>query len=221
MLVAQFQQPVYNLVYRILNDPADSADTTQDVFLKVFRGIKRFHGESSLKTWIYRIAVHEASNHRRWWFRHKSRETSIEAFGEPQENGASPLGLRDALADPGQSPLDGAIHGELRELVEAEIRQVPEPYRTTLVLRDVEDLSYEEVAEVLQISLGTVKSRLMRGREFLRKRMEPLVREFGAELGLNVQHAGKPNGSMLAEREKDSESGTTALGGAPGIEVTT
>ncbi len=78
-LIAHYHQPVYSLVYRILGDPADAADTTQEVFLKVFRGMKRFNGESSLKTWLYRIAVHEASNQRRWWFRHKSRETSMEA----------------------------------------------------------------------------------------------------------------------------------------------
>src|ERR1700758_2543980 len=77
-LIAHYHQPVYSLVYRILSDPADAADTTQEVFLKVYRGIKRFNGGSSLKTWIYRIAVHEASNQRRWWFRHKSRETSME-----------------------------------------------------------------------------------------------------------------------------------------------
>ena len=77
-LIGEFQQPVYGLVYRIVNDPADAADTTQEVFLKVFRGMNHFHGESSLKTWIYRIAVHEAANRRRWWFRHKAKETSIE-----------------------------------------------------------------------------------------------------------------------------------------------
>ena len=70
-LIAQYHQPIYSLVYRLLDDPSDAPDTTQEVFLKVFRGMKRFHGESSLKTWIYRIAVHEALNRRRWWFRHK------------------------------------------------------------------------------------------------------------------------------------------------------
>ena len=77
-LIAHYHQPIYSLVYRIVNDPADAADTTQEVFLKVFRGMKRFNGESSLKTWLYRIAIHEASNQRRWWFRHKSKESSIE-----------------------------------------------------------------------------------------------------------------------------------------------
>src|ERR1700689_2144179 len=88
-LIGEFHQPIYGLIYRIVNDPSDAADTTQDVFLKVFRGMKHFHGESSLKTWIYRIALHEAANRRRWWFRHKAHETSIEpaesegmAFGD-------------------------------------------------------------------------------------------------------------------------------------------
>src|SRR6266699_3854691 len=77
-LIGEFHQPIYSLVYRIVADPGDAADTTQEVFLKVCRGMTHFHGESSLKTWIYRIAVHEASNRRRWWFRHKARETSME-----------------------------------------------------------------------------------------------------------------------------------------------
>src|ERR1700732_3558335 len=86
-LIGEFQQPVYGLVYRIVNDPADAADTTQEVFMKVFRGMKHFHGGSSLKTWIYRIALHEAANRRRWWFRHKAKETSIEP--ETEANGSS------------------------------------------------------------------------------------------------------------------------------------
>src|ERR1700683_593768 len=77
-LIGEFQQPVYGLIYRIVGDPSDAAETAQEVFLKVFRGMKQFHGQSSLKTWIYRIALHEAANRRRWWFRHKAQETSIE-----------------------------------------------------------------------------------------------------------------------------------------------
>jgi RNA polymerase sigma-70 factor (ECF subfamily) len=173
-LIKHYHQGVYSLVYRILNDPADAADTTQEVFLKAFRGMKRFNGESSLKTWLYRIAVHEASNQRRWWFRHKSRETSMEAQQDAEGNS---YGLCDILVDPGDSPLESCAHEEVRVRVEQELQQVPEPYRTTVVLRDIEGLSYEEVAEVLQISLGTVKSRIIRGREALKKRLETFVRE--------------------------------------------
>jgi RNA polymerase sigma-70 factor (ECF subfamily) len=177
-LIAQFHQPVYSLVYRVLNDPSDAADTTQEVFLKVFRGIKRFHAESSLKTWIYRIAVHEASNQRRWWFRHKAKETSMEPELDDTAEYSVP-GLKDSLVDDSASPFDTLMQEEFRAQVEAELRQVPEPYRTTVILRDIEELSYEEIAEVMETSLGTVKSRLMRGREALRKRLEAIMRRPG------------------------------------------
>jgi RNA polymerase sigma-70 factor, ECF subfamily len=183
-LIAHYHQPVYSLVYRIVGDPADAADTTQEVFIKVFRGIKRFNGEASLKTWLYRIAIHEASNQRRWWYRHKGRETSM----EPQDasgDGFQSLGLKDVLVDQASSPMQNAMNEELRAKIEAELQQIAEPYRTALILRDIEDLSYEEIAEVLQISLGTVKSRLMRGREALRKRLESYVAEMGHDLALD------------------------------------
>jgi len=183
-LIAHYHQPVYSLVYRIVNDPTDAADTTQEVFIKVFRGIKRFNGQASLKTWIYRIAVHEASNQRRWWFRHKRREQSMESPADQQ--GESNLRLEDTLVDAHESPFEHVAHEEVRARVEAELKQVQEPYRTTLVLRDIEGLSYEEIAEVLQVSLGTVKSRLIRGREALRKRLQAYVQEVGPELGLKT-----------------------------------
>lgn len=172
-LITRYHQPIYGLVYRILADPADAADTTQEVFLKVFRGMKRFNGECSLKTWLYRIAIHEASNQRRWWFRHKSKETSMER----QDEDGNCFALCETLVDPGESPLEALAHEEVRARVEQELKQVAEPYRTAVVLRDIEGLSYEEIAEVLQVSLGTVKSRLIRGREALRKRLESFVRE--------------------------------------------
>ncbi len=173
-LIEHYHQPIYSLVYRIVNNPADAADTTQEVFLKVFRGMQQFNGASSLKTWVYRIAVHEASNQRRWWFRHKARETSMEpAVGNIAES--TPLGLKDTLVDEGASPFDNMIREEMRARVEEELRHVQEPYRTTLILRDLEELSYEEIAEVMETSLGTVKSRLMRGREALKKRLLPYL----------------------------------------------
>src|SRR5206468_11776742 len=115
-LVGEFHQPVYGIIYRILTDPADADDTTQDVFLKVFRGMKHFHGGSSLKTWIYRIALHEAANRRRWWFRHKAHEMSI----EPAESDGT-LGegwMQAALTDHADSPFDNAAHREVQRRVE-------------------------------------------------------------------------------------------------------
>jgi RNA polymerase sigma-70 factor (ECF subfamily) len=197
-LIAQYHQPIYSLVYRILDDPSDAPDTVQEVFLKVFRGINRFHGESSLKTWIYRIALHEASNRRRWWFRHKVREQSIEPTVEDTDNGTTPL--RDNLVDDGASPLEMAMQVEVRAKVEEVLKDLPEPYRTTVVLRDIEELSYEQIAEVMEVSLGTVKSRLVRGRDALKKRLVKHLRELGPQCGLDVRDSdqrGKPRGRQI------------------------
>jgi len=205
-LIGEFQQPVYGLVYRIVGDPSDAAETAQEVFLKVFRGMKQFHGQSSLKTWIYRIALHEAANRRRWWFRHKAQETSI----EPSDSDCMPEGsqqMQVALTDHAESPFDNVAHHEVRRRVEEELRKVPEPYRTTLVLRDLEEMSYEEIAEVLEISLGTVKSRLTRGREALKQRLTPYIRQVGAEMGLT------------APRDKNAEEPRVS-GGGRRVEVT-
>jgi RNA polymerase sigma-70 factor (ECF subfamily) len=172
-LIEHYHQQIYSLVYRIVADPVDAADTTQEVFIKVFRGMARFNGASSLKTWMYRIAIHEAANHRRWWCRHKARELSLEPPEAALQEGES--GLKDTLVDSHVSPFEAMRQQELRARVEEELRRVPEPYRTTVILRDLEELSYEEIAEVMQTTLGTVKSRLMRGRDALKKRLEAFM----------------------------------------------
>ena len=166
-LISRYHQPIYSLLARTLHDRADAADLTQEVFVKVFRGVGRFHGESSLRTWIYRIALHEASNQRRWWMRHKQQEVPIEQeIGEG--NCGVPIKLKETLIDPGESPFEIAVHEENRARVEAALSQVPEPFRTTLILRDIEGFVYEEVAEIQGVNLGTVKSRLVRGRALLK-----------------------------------------------------
>ena len=180
-LIARYSQPVHSLVYRMLDDPSDAADTTQEVFIKIFRGIRGFNSNSSLKTWIYRIALHEASNQRRWWFRHRGRETSIEPSDDSHAERRT-SSLLEVISDSSKSPLDSVFDSELRDRVEVELRAVAEPYRTTVILRDIEELSYEEIAEVLGVSLGTVKSRLMRGREALRNRLERHLAAFGIDV---------------------------------------
>jgi RNA polymerase sigma-70 factor, ECF subfamily len=169
-LIAKYHQPIYSLIARTIPDPADAADLTQDVFIKIYRGINGFNGDSSLRTWIYRIALREASNQRRWWGRHKRQEVTIETeFGET--NDGQPLCLKDTLVDAHESPFDRAAQEEVRAKVEEELRQIPEPFHAVVVLRDIEGFSYEEVAEILGVNLGTVKSRLMRGRAFLKARL--------------------------------------------------
>jgi RNA polymerase sigma-70 factor (ECF subfamily) len=173
-LIAQYHQPIYSVVARVLTDPADAPDVTQDVFIKVFRNIRGFHGESSLRTWMYRIALHEASNQRRWWFRHKGHEVTIEATGDGNSNESAPC-LKDTLVDDQISPFEYAANAELRSHVEEALRQIPEPFRTVVVLRDLEGLAYEDIAEILNVRMGTVKSRLMRGRAVLKQNLAEFV----------------------------------------------
>ena len=166
-LIARYHQPLYSLLARTVQDREVAADLTQEVFVKVFRGVGSFHGESSLRTWMYRIALREASNQRRWWMRHKQPEVPIEQ--ELKESGSGqPTRLMETLVDPAESPYENALHEESRARVEAALSQVPEPFRTTLILRDIEGFVYEEVAEMQGVNLGTVKSRLVRGRAALK-----------------------------------------------------
>jgi len=170
ILIQRFEQPVFNLVSRLVDDPGDAADVAQEVFLKVFRKVDGFRSESSLKTWIYRIAVNEARNQRRWFVRHRGKEIGL----EPAE--AEGQGPQDWLSDPGRSPYQTALDQETHALIESALQKVSPNYRAAVVLREVEGLSYEEISEVLEVSLGTVKSRILRGRESLRKHLMDRLR---------------------------------------------
>ena len=161
-LLQRYQNGVFNLAWRLLNDPADAADVAQEVFLKVFRNLAGFRGQSSLRTWIYRIAVNEAHNRRRWLFRHRRGETGLDEFFDDGDSRERPL------VDASESPFDFAMNREARLLLEEGLAAVNPVFRAALILREVEDLSYEEIAEVLEVSIGTVKSRILRGREALR-----------------------------------------------------
>ena len=169
-LIAKYHQPIYSLIARTIPDPTEAPDLTQDVFIKIYRGIGGFNGDSSLRTWIYRIALREASNQRRWWSRHKRQEVTIEADSGLFNDG-QPVCLKDTLVDGHESPFDLAAQEEVRSRVEEELRLIPEPFQAVVVLRDIEGFSYEEVAEILGVNLGTVKSRLMRGRAHLKARL--------------------------------------------------
>jgi len=166
-LLKLYQDTVFNLVAHIVENHTDAADVLQEVFLKVFRGIRHFHGESSLKTWIYRIAVHEASNHRRGRIRRRRREPS-----SLEEESARPLTSRAEACT--ETPYQALEQSERRALVKRALASLAQPYRTVVVLREIEGLSYEEIARVLGVAEGTVKSRLMRGRELLRQKISGL-----------------------------------------------
>ncbi len=162
-LIERYEQQLYSMIYRLLGNQMDAADVVQEVFLKVFRTINSFREQSSLRTWIYRIAVNEAHNHRRWFVRHCRCEVPIEDEYRERQN---PL---ENAADPGRSPFEQALESENRTLIERALTRVSPVFRTAVVLRDIQNLSYEEIAEILQVSLGTVKSRILRGREALRR----------------------------------------------------
>ncbi len=162
-LIQRFQQPVYALAIRLQNDPAGSSDVVQEVFLKVFRNIGNFRGQSTLRTWIYRITVNEAHNARRWFLRHRRCEVDLDTGPEDCRS------WKDVLADQSRSPFEMTLDHERQALVEAALEQLNPVYREAVVLRDLADLGYEEIAAVLNVSLGTVKSRILRGREALRQ----------------------------------------------------
>jgi len=169
LLIAQYHQPLYSLIARSINDPSDASDITQEVFIKVFRSIRGFNGDASLRTWLYRIALHEASNQRRWWSRHKKQEITIDSsYDADADAEGDSLCLSATLADQRDSPFDQVAQAESRERLEAALRQLPEAYRTVVVLREIEGFAYEEISDILDVQLGTVKSRLTRGRTALR-----------------------------------------------------
>ena len=164
-LIGRYEQPVYNVAYRLLGSQTDACDVVQEVFLKVFRGVSSFRGQSSLRTWVYRIAVNEAHNHRRWFSRHCKHEVPMEKEASDHE------GSFEFAQDPGRSPYEQALDNETRALIEHALTMINPVFRTAVVLRDIQNLSYEEIAEILQVSLGTVKSRIVRGREALRREL--------------------------------------------------
>ena len=191
-LVTYYHASVYNLVYGILADRADAADVTQEVFFRAFRGIGGFRRGSSLKTWLYRISVRQALNHRRWCWRHHRGQISIDA----EQEGFIPANdLRDSES---LSPFEQFSAQESQATVRRALAQVPAIFRSAVILRDLEGLSYEEVAEVLEISVGTVKSRILRGRRILKDILEPMVRSAKpvAKTGTEAGHTQSPAGHV-------------------------
>ncbi len=166
-LVRDYQPRIYGLLCRLVGDPEEARDLAQETFLKVYQKIGQFRGDSTLRTWIYSIATRLACNHRRWWFRRKRHQTmSIDdPFGDDQ------LAIRETLADERPDAQQTLLSRESQARLIRALGRIKPAYRTAVVLRDVEGCSYEEIAAVLQVSLGTVKSRIARGRESLRKEM--------------------------------------------------
>ena len=163
----RYSSMVFGLAFHMLGDREEALDVSQEVFLIVYRKMDSFRGESSLKTWIYRIAAHRAANRFRWWNRIRRRGTvSLEEHLAKSANRELCCNLRSEI----QSPEDALLLKEEREEIEHVLLELPLPQRIVVIMRDIEGLSYEEIAASLKVSLGTVKSRIARGREMLKRR---------------------------------------------------
>lgn len=168
-LVAEQSNDVYALLYRLTSDPEEARDLTQETFLRAFQSIERFRGDASLKTWIYRIAINQARNRWRWWRRRRRDATvSLDATDENRERPLAATLPCDSSPSPEQQALAREREAQLRDALCGLRRS----YREAVILRDVEGFSYEEIAQTLQISIGTVKSRISRGRLELRRQLE-------------------------------------------------
>ena len=159
-LVAEHQRIVVQLASNLLGDREEALDLSQEVFLRVFRTIHRFRGQSSLRTWIYRIAVNQARNrHRFWRRRHRADQISLDQHVATHG---------DVFSGLGPTPERVLAQKELAERLRVALNRLPFDQRTAIVLREVDGLSYEEIAYSLQLAVGTVKSRLTRARQALR-----------------------------------------------------
>ncbi len=168
VLVAERSGEIYGLLYRLTENSEEARDLTQETFLRAFQSIEHFRGDSDLRTWIYRIAINQARNRWRWW-RRRHRDSTI-SLDSADERGNKPL--TGALpADRGNTPEQETLAHERERALRAALLTLGRAYREAVILRDIEGLSYEEVAATLRINVGTVKSRLARGRSELRRKL--------------------------------------------------
>lgn len=167
-LITRYSADIYAVLFRMTENAEEAADLTQETFLSALKAIKTFRGESELKTWLFRIAVNHSRNRFRWWKRRKKDATvSLDA----------PIGDSDAtvsefIAGTEASAEDTVLRHERESAIRKAVVELPEIYREAIVLCDIEGLSYEEIASALEINIGTVKSRIARGRDELKKRLK-------------------------------------------------
>ncbi|MFN2510529.1 MAG: RNA polymerase sigma factor [Pyrinomonadaceae bacterium] len=169
ILVAERSGEIYGLLYRFTENTEEARDLTQETFLRAFQSIEHFRGDADLRTWLYRIAINQARNRWRWW-RRRRRDSTV-SLDSNDERGNKPL--KGTLpTDRGNTPEQATLAHERERVLRAALLTLGGAYREAVILRDIEGLSYEEVAATLGISIGTVKSRLARGRSELRRKLE-------------------------------------------------
>jgi len=160
-----YEEMVFNLALRLAGDRERAADLSQEIFLRIYRHLDGFRGRSSLKTWIYRVAVNHCRS------RLRRRALVFERLAPRRSPGLEDEDPLENLADPRRSPEERALAGDAERVLQAALDELPAAFREAVVLRDVEDLSYEEIAEVLGVRIGTVRSRIARGRRRLAERL--------------------------------------------------
>ena len=166
-LVTRYTNDIFGLLYRITEDAEEAGDLTQETFLSVFKAIKNFRGDADLKTWLFRIAINKSRNRFRWWKR-RSREKTF-SLDAPLANSETPF--HETISGTIANPEEKILQREREKVLMNALSNLPEIFREAVVLCDIEGLSYEEIASVLEINIGTVKSRIARGREELRKKL--------------------------------------------------
>ncbi len=170
ILINRYSGDLYSLLLRLSGNPEEARDLTQETFLRVVQSVKNFRGEASLKTWLFRIAINQARNRRRWWLARRQNVTFSLDGGRDDDDSTS---LHNTLTDDSQaSPEDEALRREQSAKLRDALRGLATHFREAVILRDIEGFSYEEIADTLQTSVGTVKSRIARGREELKKRLK-------------------------------------------------
>ncbi|HUE81009.1 MAG TPA: sigma-70 family RNA polymerase sigma factor [Pyrinomonadaceae bacterium] len=168
-LIAERSGEIYGVLYRLTANSEEARDLTQETFLKAFQNISHFRGDADLRTWIYRIAINQARNRWRWWRRRKRDSTvSLDASDGNGDHGWQ-ASLRTEASG---SPEHQTLMRERERALRTALRSLGRVYQEAVILRDIEGFTYEEIAETLDISIGTVKSRLARGRQELRRKLE-------------------------------------------------
>ena len=166
-LVRTYNASIFHVAYRMLGESADAADVVQEIFLKVFRNISGFKGQSALRTWVFRIAFSEILNRLRWWKRRR-RSSTVSLDDDPNGHGYH---VSDSKPTPEQ-----ILQSKEQDLaIQQALGSLSSDHRSIIVLRDIEGFSYGEIADVLGISIGTVKSRIARARGDLRKSLMPYL----------------------------------------------
>lgn len=164
-LVDRHSGEIYGLLLRILKDPEEASDVTQEVFLRAFKGISRFRGDANVRTWLYRIAINQSRNRYRWW-KIRKRDKTVSLDSGPS---GSEMTYSELIPAEDSGPEDEVLRQEQRRSLEIAIRALPKNFREAVVLCDVQGFTYEEIAKILEINIGTVKSRISRGRRELRQ----------------------------------------------------